>query len=254
MRNQRGLKPPPPGLVVRPVLQPVPRADQNFANPFSLNDILGTMLIDSLSTLESRQVRRLGNSPTQMLYQAPLRTLLMNQSNAADSEKARIAKGIVAMWIETREESAELSIAITYGNQYQLNDAVAIAVVKQLENKGATGPMRGVALSGLAKALGPKAIPKLEKYLKESAQGGIRYETVTNENGQLISKQTPIELRDIALASILHLNGKDPRDYGMQVYSTNDAQKYLSTNAWFKTDDERKAAFAKFEVERVKKP
>jgi hypothetical protein len=253
-QRQRGLKPPPPGLVVRPVLQAVPNRAVAFNDgPFSLTEILGVFLIDSLASEESRKVRRLGNTPTTLLYQNVLRnTLLATNPTPAQGAQARIARAVLANWFETREEATELSISITYGNQYQMPESVIVAATKQMMNKAATGPNRGMALAGLAKGLGPKALPLLEKHLTDKTQGGIRYETTTDENGRMGTKQTPIEIRDIALASILHLTKRDPKQYGMQVYSTVDTMLFQSTNAWFKTDEDRKKAFEKFEAEQAK--
>lgn len=258
-RNRNAARLPPPGIVVRPApVAPPPPANQvALEGPYTLTEILGVLLIDSLAPLESREQRRIGFSAAQLLYQTPLRNAVVRMDGTKSlpnlDDKGRVARAILGMWFDSRVEPIELNLTVIYAGSYVMPDMLERAVVKQLENKATTGPMRGSALVGLAKTRGAAAVPTLEKYLKDTNQAGVRFETVTDENGRAVARQTPIEMRDVALAAILHLSDRKPRDYGMQVYSDTEGMKFQTTNAWFKSDDDRKKAFAKFEAERDKK-
>jgi hypothetical protein len=255
-RNRNAARLPPPGIVVRPApaAPPPPPNQVALEGPYTLTEILGVLLLDSLAPLETREQRRIGFSAAQLLYQTPLRNAVVRMDGTKSTpnldEKGRVARAILGMWFDSRVEPIELNLTVIYAGNYAMPESLERAVVKQLENKAATGPMRGSALAGLAKTRGAAAVPTLEKFLKDTNQAGIRYETVTDENGRAVARQTPIEMRDVALAAILHLSDRKPREYGMQVYSDTDAMKFQATNAWFKTDDDRKKAFERFEAER----
>jgi len=91
--------------------------------------------------------------------------------------------------------------------------------------------------------LGTKAnVPALEPFLKEAAQlqalGGNRGE---------------VRIQDVALANVIHLSGKNPKDYGFKMWNVQPNQLIQYPQLGFATDDERKAAFKKWDEEKAKK-
>ena len=88
--------------------------------------------------------------------------------------------------------------------------------------------------------------------LKDETQVGVRPDQDVGENGQMVSKMYPIQTRDVALAMLLHLDGKKPTEYGMKIFATTESMKYQYTNHWFRTEAARDEAFKKFAEERAK--
>jgi hypothetical protein len=242
---------PPPGLVVGPaVVRPSTVAATNAANA---TEILGMLFVDSLTPADA-QSRRTGVSPSTFLYQQQLRTAVTapaKQGTGLD-DSSKLARAILQSWFDSREDAMELNVAINYAGQFDMPEAAIRAATKQLTNKGAIAHMRGQAIASLAKFGKEKALPTLLTLLKDETQAGSRYEQEVGENGQMVSKQFPIQTRDIALAMILNLEGKKPTDYGMRTFASTESMKYQYTNHWFRTDTARDEAFKKYAEDRAK--
>jgi hypothetical protein len=58
-----------------------------------------------------------------------------------------------------------------------------------------------------------------------------------------------VEVRDVALVVLLHMTGKDPRDYGFTLLKENPETLYYVYTFGFKDDEEREAAHAKWAAE-----
>ncbi len=66
--------------------------------------------------------------------------------------------------------------------------------------------------------------------------------------GQAIIKT---QVRDVALLGLLHMNGKDPKDYGWERLSENTQTVYSIHTCGFEDDEKREAAFAKWQKEQA---
>lgn len=55
-----------------------------------------------------------------------------------------------------------------------------------------------------------------------------------------------VQIRDIALASLIHMHGEQPREYGFKNARREDMMVYSASTLGFPTDAERDAAFAKW--------
>lgn len=241
---------PPPGLVVRPAAV---RPATVPANAASATEILGLIYVDSLTPADS-QSRRTGVSPATFLYQQQLRAAAASPAERGTGldDSAKLARAILQNWFDTREDSYELNVALTYAGQFDMPEAAVRAATKQLTNKNAIPSMRGQAVASLTKFAKEKARPTLEALLKDESQVGVRHDQEAGENGQMVSKAYPIQTRDVALAMLLQLDGKKPTDYGMKVFASTESMKYQFTNHWFRTDSARDEAFKKFRDERTK--
>lgn len=249
-RQNRVVAAPPPGLVVRPVVRPAAPAVGSAA---SATEILGMLFIDSLTPADA-QSRRMGVSPTSFLYQQPFRVAVASPAERGTGldDSSKLARAILQNWFDTREDSYELNVALTYAGQFDMPEAVIRAATKQLTSKTAIASMRGQAAASLAKFAKDKARPTLESLLKDETQVGVRHDQDVGENGQMVSRTYPIQTRDVALAMLLHLDGKKPADFGMKMFAATESMKYQFTNHWFRSETARDEAFKKFADERAK--
>ena len=254
----RGARLPPAGLVVGAAIPRPPVVNSGNGHQPSPAELLGLFFVDSLSP-KTAHIRRSGIGPSTFLYQPALRALLV--STGADAkhvaltdERAKVARAIIQGWFESREDVYEVNLAINYAIQFDMPDVAIHSATKQLGNKQAISALRGQAIVALGRFAKTRTIPELETLLKDETPAGVRYEQESDENGKIISKPYPIQSRDLAFAMLLHAKGIKPTDYGMKMFSTSESMKYQATNHWFKSDEDRIAAFKKFMDENQKSP
>lgn len=250
-RQSRAVAVPPPGLVVRPIVRPVAPAGGTMA---SATEILGMLFVDSLTPPDAH-TRRMGISPATFLYQQPIRVAVASSAERGTGldDSSKLARAILQNWFDTREDAYELNVALNYAGQFDMPEAAIRAATKQLTNKTAVASMRGQAAASLTKFAKEKARPTLESLLKDETQVGARHDQEVGENGQMVSKMYPIQMRDVALAMLVQLDGKKPAEYGMKIFAATESMKYQFTNHWFRTDAARGEAFKKWAEEQAKR-
>lgn len=94
------------------------------------------------------------------------------------------------------------------------------------------------AMLAIAKLGSRDDIPELEKFFDDSTP---------IDTHLTVGEQMTTEIRDVALLAVLHLSGKDPKDYGFSRLATDPSFVYNVRSIGFLSADERDAAFEKWE-------
>ena len=62
-----------------------------------------------------------------------------------------------------------------------------------------------------------------------------------------VNEVIKVQVRDVALAVTLHMAGEDPKNYGYKHLRSHPRDVYQTYSMCFKTDEERQAAFKKWQ-------
>jgi len=218
-------------------------------------DIIALLFVES--TIPEKLLTEFGTaggvavtSPTLLLSQATLRTALA----AGDQKEAMTA--LVVRWLETREELRTVYSAMTTAASLKLPVAATLAK-KVLSTEGVSPLYRVQAACNVAKVGKAEDAALLAPLLKDETQAHAGVVVVVNGNQQ----RSPVQVRDVALAMTLHLNGQDPTEFGMKSrYTTataSEALKFSYLNYYFDDTDEkagerRAEAFKKWDEWKAK--
>ncbi len=100
------------------------------------------------------------------------------------------------------------------------------------------------AMLALAKLGSRDDIPTLEKFFDDSTPIDAHLS---------VGDQLTTEIRDVALLAVLHLSGETPKDYGFSRLAADPSFLYNVRSIGFLSEDERDAAFQKWEQAKAKK-
>lgn len=157
----------------------------------------------------------------------------------SDETRREAIGGIVRRWMATRDHPQSVFTALGAMDRHGLADALPAA--RNLASGKVTGgpiSFRAQALAYLARFGTADDLPTIEKLFGEKVTLMVGV-----PNGP-ISRRYTIQLRDVALAMALLLNGQDPSDYGLDyryVRGNSDSPKHNPQAYYFETDDEEKA-------------
>lgn len=90
-------------------------------------------------------------------------------------------------------------------------------------------------------------IPALEELLDDHA---VCYKRAHPQTQKLIFE---CQLRDVALATLMHLYGQDPKKFGFQQLQSNPQFVFQPYTIGFSSEDQRRTAHQKWEVFRALK-
>lgn len=155
-----------------------------------------------------------------------------------DAREDAVMRRVVGAWVASgRGGYYSLRLAM----QHELPEGLA-AAEKMLQGD-TPSYYRQYAILTYAKLGSREDIPRLEKLLDDATV--CTTHRVNNEEFQT-------QFRDIALVAILHLYGQDPKDFGFARAREHSQYVYSPYTLGFKDEDERAAAFAKWERVRAK--
>lgn len=190
-------------------------------------------------------------SPTLLLSQPTFRNALAS----GDQKEAMIA--LTAKWFETREELRTINLCMTSASTLKL-PVTAVLAKKVLNTQGSTPLNKAQAACNVARLGKPEDAAVIAPLLEDDTQAHPGVVIAVNGGQQ----RSPIQVRDVALAMTLLMNGQDPTAYGMKsryaASATSESLKYSYLNYYFddsdeKADEHRKAAFKKWEEKSRKK-
>lgn len=128
--------------------------------------------------------------------------------------------------------------------QYRIKEGADV-IAKALTGGKATQVYSKANALGCLGALGGKEhLKAVEPFLKDTAE----MQQFIGRGGQ----RTTIQVKDVALAIIIHLNGKNPKDYGYAQWQVFPNQPIQYHQLGFASDDDRTKAFQKWEAESKK--
>ena len=120
--------------------------------------------------------------------------------------------------------------------RYNLSEGLVPAL--EVVSSGGSNSHLQYAILAVGKLGGREHVPVLEKLLDNQAVLGT-----TRLNNQ---PNATCEVRDMALAVILHLTGQDPKQYGFKRLRQDSQNLFSANSAGFANDVERKTAFKKW--------
>ncbi len=181
-----------------------------------------------------------GDSRTEMPPQ--LRSLVANffyqpsikeELSAAGSPLRKLALA----WMErqTDDDTACQQMFFMVGN-LDLREGVDLAL-KVIREKKLKRAGLASALTTLGKLGGKDHAAALEAFLGD---------TTTLGNFALNKERGTTQVRDVALAMLVHLSGQDHRDYGFVFSQSNPHLKFYPNFLGFRTDEQRAQAFARW--------
>lgn len=166
-------------------------------------------------------------------------------TNSLKDEKGGVAhRKVFFHYLENRMDDNTLNQCVWMLAQHNLKSAADV-IAKALKDKKATQVYTKASALCCLGTLGNKThIPMLEEYLKDTTQiqgfvnGGNRGE---------------VKITDVALANIIHLSGKNPKDYGFSMWNVYPNQLIQYHQLGFPNDEERKKALTKWQADQAKK-
>ncbi len=195
------------------------------------------------------------NSPTDASLASYLSSLIQ-QANFRDA----ITKGnlkpavrkLVGHWIVQPTHQNLLHVKLRYAVQYEIEEGLELGL-RAVRNKKLNGHMRVYAVPAVGQLGGKEYSEALAELLDDETECGRR---VIN------GKQIPTQIRDIALAWLVHVTGQDHDKYGFESRAKKEFEKvkkqpttYINTYYLTFTDaDKRNAALKKWKEYVEKNP
>jgi hypothetical protein len=174
---------------------------------------------------------------------AGTRSLINSHVNASDFKRALVADGdppirrLLAAWVAgARDVSA--SIRMSIGSRFDLPSAVVPAV--ELIDAQVHGSQLQYAVFTIARLGTGEHIPVLE--------GLLENQVVLSERQRGEEEAFTCQVRDVALAGLIHLIGKRPRDFGFAELRPNSNSLYGLNTAGFASQQLRQDAFHKWQL------
>ena len=151
------------------------------------------------------------------------------------TDRSQPLERLISVWVANPTATPahqRLQLAAKFG----LEEGTDVAL--QIIEQHLPGPHLQQAILYLAKAGNASHIHPLELLLDDNTNlQQRRHHSVTTFS---------CRVRDVALVALLHLTGQDPEAYGFSVLRKDPNYIYRTGTIGFETDDERKAAFAKW--------
>lgn len=174
---------------------------------------------------------------------AGTRSLINSHVNSSDFKRALMADGdppvrrLLAAWVAgARDVSA--SIRMNIGSRFELPTAVVPAV--ELIDAQVHGSQLQYAVFTIARLGTGEQIPVLEGLLENQV---VLWERQRGEE-----EAFTCQVRDVALAGLIHLVGKRPRDFGFTDLRPNSNSLYGLNTAGFASEQLRQDAFGKWRL------
>ena len=161
------------------------------------------------------------------------------------NSKQPLLRKMLGDWVakSTMTNSASLILAnLRFAMVYDLKEGLAPAV--QIVNQTAVVPgVRSLAALAIGKLGSAKNLPDLEPLLEDTTLCSSGRIIINNK-----TKSVSVQLRDVALAVMVHLSGQQLSDYGYRSVTTRPDQLFLPSSLAFYDDEQRDAALAKWKA------
>jgi hypothetical protein len=158
------------------------------------------------------------------------------QNTIRNGPAAEPFKKLFLAWMEQRTDVNSVSNCLSMVQQLNIKEGVDFAA-RVMKNKEMHVYVRAQAVTILGKMGGKEQIAPLETLLDDETQVSN-----FNLNGQLGSAQ----MRDVALAMVIHLSGQKPQEFGFEFVKNHPGMIFSYHYLGFADDKERSAARKKW--------
>jgi len=165
------------------------------------------------------------------IYTVLIRSTTQNMFNQRG--RSTFMKKVLSAWIEKASNE-------TYSSYYTMNIALryklplGVKIARNYVSRNTSSSLLSGAILAIARNGDKKDLPLLTKHLAN------RTVCHTHTNGA--RKTTRVQVRDVALASIIHINGKDPAQFGYPNISKHPETVFAVHTLAFENDAQRDAA------------
>lgn len=144
---------------------------------------------------------------------------------------------LLGRWIARGEDSLAYQ-GLVLATQYELKEGLVPArrIIRSDQQQQYVVQFAVVTIARLG---GKQDIPLLEPLLGDATH-------LTQRRVGSDSRLVEVQLRDVALAALVHLSGQDFADYGLRHIQPNPQTVFTPNSACFDTDDQRTAAIRKW--------
>lgn len=164
-----------------------------------------------------------------LLYQPVFQTALRGS-------KGSPLRALFFLWMEHRDDPNTVTVALSLIQQFTLKEGIPLTA-RILNDKSQNAYFRAQAMAVLGK-LGAKENAKdFVKVLKDETQ--LQPFTLKGKTGV-------VQLRDVALAMSIHLNGQQPKEFGFE-FLDKDSNLWSYYHLGFESDESRGEAFKKWQ-------
>jgi hypothetical protein len=216
----------------------------------TLADVAILMLAEA--QIDSKHIPRNNNFGNITAAQFVQSQASMNALNNPDaSPQAKAYKQLFVKWLDSRVAPDDLNNIYWLANNFRSIKETGALLRRIVSTDGVQPYAKAQSMIYLLQRGGEDELAVLRGQLKN-------YNSINNGGKVMIAPNVFIEtqLRDIALALLLHNEKQDLKKYGFE-FQPGFATNQVATNYWgygFKNDDDRKAAHKKFEeYEAMKK-
>lgn len=170
-------------------------------------------------------------------------SLIGSQIKGSSFERAAAASTnppilrLLSAWV-SQATDVPASTRMMFGDKFDLKAAIAPAL--ELIRAQAHGSQLQYAVFTVARLGNAEHIPVLEGLLDNA--------TILSERQRGDDESFSCQVRDVALAALIHLVGKHPRDFGFTELRTNSNSVYALNTAGFDSEERRDAAFRQWRL------
>ena len=200
-------------------------------NPVPLGSIVAMLFAASDEHVQVPQTA--GSTLATLCYQPEVQ----NAMNHAG--RSPILRRLLGDWIR-RNDSWAVFQNLSLAMRYEMKEGL-VAARGLIENPGNQPYIRQNAILAIVKLGDRDDIPLLETLLDDESRCAIQ---------RVQEKTYETQLRDVALAAILLMQGEDPKEYGFERIQLHNVNVFVTGTAGFDSDEKRQAALAKFRESR----
>ncbi len=168
-----------------------------------------------------------------LMYQPVFQNMFDN------STKGKISLKLFIPWMEfnmsSNEQANIIQPCMNLIQNRKIKEASPI-LEKVVKNNKQNQFVRAQAISALSQLEGKSSIPVLESLYSEKT-------VIQSVN---FGKMSTVQINDVALAAVIHLNGKNVKDFGFEFAQGNNTAQYYTLG--FENDEKRNAAFKKWKT------
>jgi hypothetical protein len=215
--------------------------------PPSLIDI--AMLLLAETAIDSKDIPRNNNFGVTGAYFLQVNTVIQNAANNPDgTPHGKIARQILVKWLDSRVTAEELTNVAWVANNLRGVKESGALLHRIIKTDGVAGYAKAQAMIFLLQR-GKEELPTIRGQLKNETS--LNNGKIQIAPGVLIDTQ----VRDVALALVLHTDGQDLRKFGFE-FQPGFNMAAIAQNYWgygFKSDEDRAKAYKLFEAYEAKK-
>ncbi|MBI3838779.1 MAG: hypothetical protein HY288_12710 [Planctomycetia bacterium] len=169
------------------------------------------------------------------------------QRNTRGGSWSSVLKKLLGTWIVKDGGSAATFQNLMLAASFELKSEGLTVATRALANEAGPAPIRQYAILSIGRFGGKEHLPMIEKCLQDTTNCNV-----LQANNP--PHQTEIQIRDVALAVLVHLTGQHLRDYGYVQVQPNPQTLFQVGTLAFNDAARREAALKKWSQWRAEHP